>query len=265
MGPERGVADSHSVLVTGASSGIGLELARLFARDGHRLILVARSEAALRSLAAKLESGHGTRCEVVVADLAAADGPGRVVQQIESLGVHVDVLVNNAGFGSWGPFHEMELANQIDMIRLNVVALTELTHRLLPGMLERGRGRLMNVASTAAFQPGPLMAVYYGTKAYVLHFSEALAEELRDTAVTVTAFCPGPTQSGFQAAARMQRSRLVQQRMPDAAGVAAVGYRGMWLGRRVVIPGAANKLATMLVRVTPRRLVTAIVRRIQSA
>ena len=158
---------SHTALVTGASSGIGLELARLFAADAYSVVLVARSEHKLQALAQDLTRRHGVRCEVVVADLARRDGPAAVMQTIQSRGLRIDALVNNAGYGLFGPFSETDLATEIDMIQLNVATLTELTKRVLPGMLSRHDGIILNVASTAGFQPGPLMAVYYATKSYV--------------------------------------------------------------------------------------------------
>jgi short-subunit dehydrogenase len=174
------------------------------------------------------------------------------------------VLVNNAGFATYGAFAETALEPELAELQLNVVTLTELAKRLLPGMLERRWGRILNVASTAAFQPGPLMAVYYATKAYVLSFSEALAEELRDSGVSVTALCPGPTASGFQQRAAMEDSKLVAGRkLMDAATVARAGYAAMMAGQRVVIPGLGNRLLAQSYRVSPRRLLTHVVRRMQ--
>ncbi|MGY1712192.1 SDR family NAD(P)-dependent oxidoreductase [Geodermatophilus sp. SYSU D00758] len=244
-------------LVTGASGGIGLELARLLAADGHRLTLVARSRDRLEQLAAELGGA-----EVVALDLAEPGAPGRVV----AAAPEVDVLVNNAGYGDFGPFERSDLGRQLGMVDLNVRALTELTHRHLPGMLARRQGRVLNVASTAAFAPGPLMAVYYATKAYVLSFSEALAEETRGTGVTVTALCPGPTASGFQAAAAMGTSRLVAgRRLPSAADVAREGYAAMLAGRPVAVTGGLNRAMAGAVRFAPRPLVRRAVHRAQEA
>ena len=182
---------------------------------------------------------------------------------MEGRKVEVEILINNAVFASYGPFAESDPAHELAMIQVNVAALTHLTRRLLPGMLIRRRGRIMNLASTAAFQPGPLMAVYYATKAYVLSFSEAIADELRGTGVTVTALCPGPTATGFQAQAAMEASKLVRGGLMDARRVAAVGYAGMLAGKTVVIPGALNWLGAEAVRFLPRRAATRFVRRIQ--
>jgi short-subunit dehydrogenase len=253
----------ETALITGASSGIGLDLARLFAKDGHDVVLVARSEGKLREIAAGLERDFGVTAHVIVADLARPDAPQMLVAQLP---VDVDVLVNNAGFGVTGPFVETDLAKELEMIQVNVVALTYLTKLLLPPMVARRRGRVLNVASTAAFQPGPLMAVYYATKAYVLSFSEAIADELRDSGVTVTALCPGPTETGFAAVADMSATRLFNIAKPmSSAEVARAGYAAMKRGRRIIIPGIKNKLLTQSIRVSPRRMVTTIVRKLQES
>src|SRR5206468_12638550 len=178
--------------------------------------------------------------------------------------VPIEVLVNNAGFGLGGEFAETEVTRELEMIQVNIAALTHLTKLFLPAMIRRRSGRILNVASTAAFQPGPLMAVYYATKAYVLSFSEAIADELRDSGVTVTALCPGPTDTGFAVAARLESSRLFNMAKPmSSAAVARVGYEAMKRGKRVVIPGMRNKLLAQSIRVTPRRMVTTFVRKLQ--
>jgi short-subunit dehydrogenase len=251
-------------LVTGASSGIGLEFARLLANDGHDLVLVARSAAKLEAEAASLRAAHGIEVLVVAADLAQPGASASIARAVEGAGLAIDVLVNNAGHGLFGPFVETELGHELSMIQLNVVALTELTKLFLPAMVARGRGRILNVASSAAFQPGPLMAVYYATKAYVLSFTEAVATEVEGSGVTVTALCPGPTESGFQSAAKMEGSKLVTGRkLPDAASVAERGYRALATGERVVIPGLQNWILAQSVRFLPRRTVTTLVRKAQ--
>ncbi len=251
-------------LITGASSGIGLELARLFAADKADLVLVARSEGRLRELAQELKEKHQTRCTIIAADLGKPSAGAAIAGHLESEKIAVDVLVNNAGYGTYGPFASNPMEPELQMIQVNVLALTELTRRLLPGMIQRRHGRILNVASTAAFQPGPLMAVYYATKAYVLSFTEALANELKGTGVTATALCPGPTASGFQAVAKMQGSRLVHgKRMPDSASVARAGYRAMKAGRTVYIPGFGNWVMAGSVRFAPRKMVTSMVRYMQ--
>ncbi|MFG0330054.1 MAG: SDR family NAD(P)-dependent oxidoreductase [Phycisphaerales bacterium] len=256
--------DRPAALVTGASRGLGRELARLFAADGHDLVITARDESDLNGLAVELQQEHGSQVFVMPVDLAATTGAEELVDWIERERVTIEWLVNNAGFGTYGPFVETDLDDTLAMLRLNIIALTELTRRLVPGMIERGAGGVMNVASTAAFQPGPLMAGYYASKAFVLHFTEALAEELRDTPLRVSAFCPGPTETDFQRRAKMQKSKLVEGRgMMDAAKAARIGYDGLMNGRRVVVPGAMNRMMAQSNRFAPRRLVTKIVRRIQ--
>ncbi len=241
-------------LVTGASSGIGLEIARILAAD-HDVVLVARRLDRLEALAAEVG-----RARVFAVDLSDPSGPRRLVAEVPS----VDVLVNNAGFGDWGPFAKASETKLDEMVELNVGALTRLARAYLPGMIERGHGRILNVASTAAFQPGPLMAVYYASKAYVLSLSEALAEETRGTGVTVTALCPGPTASGFQAGAAMDDSRLVKGRnLPTAASVAAYAVKAMNRGDVVAVPGLLNKVMAASVRMSPRPVIRRVVHRMQ--
>jgi short-subunit dehydrogenase len=258
-------ASGGTALITGASSGIGRELARLFARDGCDLVLVARRVDRLEALGEELARRHGIRSRAIGADLAAADAPGAIVAAVRDAGLTIDVLVNNAGFGTAGPFATTDLRTELELLQVNVVALTHLTKLLVPGMLARGRGAILNVASTAAFQPGPLMAVYYASKAYVLSFSEALAEELAGSGVTVTTLCPGPVPTEFQARAGMAGSRLfaLAPLVGDAAAVARAGYAGLRRGKRLVIPGLANRLLVQSQRLAPRRLVTKIVRWLQ--
>ncbi|HYT04297.1 MAG TPA: SDR family oxidoreductase [Gemmatimonadales bacterium] len=256
---------SRTAVITGASSGIGLELARLFARDGYDLVLVARNVDRLDRLGAELAERHGIRSRTVGADLASPDAPGAIAEMLKQAALEVDVLVNNAGYGTYGPFATTDLRTELDLLQVNVVALTHLTKLLLPSMLARRAGRILNVASTAGFQPGPFMAVYYASKAYVLSFSEALAEELGDSGVTVTTLCPGPVPTGFQARAGMEGTRLMSRSplLMDAAAVARVGYTGLMKGKRLVVPGLGNKLLVQSERFAPRRLVTRIARFLQ--
>jgi len=247
-----------TALVTGASSGIGRELAICCARGGFDLVLVARSGGKLRSLADEIAGRYSVKARVLEADLGHRQAPERIEREISSEGVELSVLVNNAGFGANGPFASLAVELQLDLLQVNVVALTHLTRLILPGMLSRRRGRILNVSSTAGFQPGPLMAVYYASKAYVLSFSEALVEELRGSGVTVTALCPGPTVSGFQARAEMQHSRLFTRQAMDARRVAETGYAAMMAGKAIVIPGLLNRLLAQSVRVSPRFLVRRI-------
>ncbi len=247
-------------VVTGASNGIGLELARTLAGAGHPLVLAARSGDRLRALADELHAAHGVATRVIAIDLVARDAADRVADELRDAGIVPEILANNAGFGLYGLHADTLLEDEQAMIDLNITTLTRLTKRLLPGMRALGRGRILNVASTASFQPGPYMAVYYATKAYVLSYSEALAEELHGSGITVTALCPGPTASGFQDKAAMQASALVKgKRLPTAKAVAEYGHRAMLAGRRVAIHGAMNRLMAQSVRVMPRRLVTRIV------
>jgi short-subunit dehydrogenase len=253
-----------TALITGASSGIGLELARIFAANKHDVVLVARSEGKLRELARECEAS-GVRAHVIPADLAVPDAARSILDTVARLGLEIDVLVNNAGVGVYGRFLETPLVTELESIQVNVVALTELTKRCLPAMVARRRGRILNVASTAGFLPGPLMAVYYATKAYVVSFSEAIANELEGTGVTVTALCPGPTASGFQAAAHLETSRIVSLlRKATSRSVAEAGYDAVMAGKALCIPGVSNKVSALLApRLFPRAVICKVVRAIQ--
>jgi uncharacterized protein len=254
----------QTALITGASSGIGLDLAHLFARDGHDVVLVARNEAKLQEVARDLEKHHKVTAHVIAADLARPDAPREIFEATRERRIQIDVLVNNAGFGLGGKFAETDLQRELDMIQVNIAAVTHLTKLFLGGMVARGSGRIMNVASTAAFQPGPLMAVYYATKAYVLSFSEAIGEELNGTGVTVTALCPGPTYTEFADRAQIKNTGLFKYMAPmTSMDVARIGYRAMKRGKRVAITGVRNKLTAQSVRVSPRFVVTKVVRALQ--
>jgi short-subunit dehydrogenase len=246
-----------TALITGASGGIGLELARIFAEQGYALVLVARNRERLEEIAVELKP---TPVQVLAKDLAlvgAAEGIHREVPK-------VDVLVNNAGYGVYGPFVKTPLDDELGMLQLNMTALVVLTKLYLPAMVASKNGKILNVASTAAFQPGPLMALYYATKAFVLSFSEAIGNELEGTGVTVTALCPGPTATGFQARTKLEKSRLIKRmKVMDARTVAEAGYRGLMAGKPVVIPGLMNKLLAQSVRFSPRWMVTKIARMMQ--
>ena len=246
---------NETVLITGASSGIGLELAKCFAADGARLVLVARNTPALESLAAELRHKFSIEVRVLFADLANPETPARIFSELQSAGIIVDVLVNNAGFGTHGDFLETPLARQLEMVQVNVTALTQLTGLFLPGMKERRRGGVMNIASTAAFQPGPRMAVYYATKAFVVSFSEALAEELHGTGVTVTAVCPGPTRTNFGNVANFRGSDSLLRGAMTAEAVAREGHRAFRRGRVLFINGWQNFFPTVAVRLAPRLVV----------
>src|SRR4051812_42919926 len=249
-------------LVTGASAGIGRELAKILAREGHDLVLVARREPELTALAAELKEQYAADSRVITADLSKARAAQTLVKELGPT-MTVDVLVNNAGFGGHGAFWERERDADLRQIAVNVTALTDLTRLLLPGMVERHRGRILNVASTAAFQPGPFMAVYYATKAYVLSFSEALSEELSGTGVTVTCLCPGVTKTEFQKVAGVEEVPLTKGPLSmTARSVAEAAYSGLAKGRRLVIPGVHNKVGVQAVRLSPRAVILKVVRRL---
>jgi uncharacterized protein len=248
-------------LITGASGGIGYELAKLFARDHYNLVLVARSPEKLNQVAAELQSQFQVTVKTVALDLASPPAAKFLFDQTQREGVAVDVLVNNAGFGNFGEFAGMPEGEILGQIHLNITALTHLTRLFLPPMVARRSGKVMNVASTAAFQPGPLMAVYYATKAYVLSFSEALANEVAGSGVIVSCFCPGATDTGFAKRAGTEDSRLFKKLRPmNAEIVARDGYRGLMAGQTVVISGVQNWLVAESVRFAPRKMVTAISR-----
>ena len=249
-----------TVLITGASGGIGYELAKLFARDHHNLVLVARSAEKLAEVANELQA-DGITVKTVALDLSEAPAPKFLFDQLQREGIAIDILINNAGFGAFGEFAQMRHQEILGQINLNITALTQLTRLFLQPMLSRRSGRIMNVASTAGFQPGPLMAVYYATKAYVISFSEAIANELRNSGVTVTCFCPGATHTGFAARAGNDRSRMFKKLgAMSAEKVALDGYRAVMEGRTLAISGVQNWLVAQSTRFGPRKLVTAISR-----
>jgi short-subunit dehydrogenase len=253
MADDRG---SKTALVTGASTGIGYELAKLLAQDGYNLILVSRDQAKLVKVAAELEASHQCRAAVLAKDLTVAGTPDEIFEMLQQNSIQLDVLVNNAGFGGLGPFHRMDMQKVLDMIQLNVTALVHLTRLVVPDMVARGKGYILNIASTAAFQPGPYMAVYYATKAFVVSFSEAVESELKGTGVSVTTLCPGPTKTEFHARAGMQHSRLGKSFFIMEAGpVARIGYDAMLARKRTVIAGVKNRmLAFVASRLVPKKL-----------
>jgi uncharacterized protein len=253
----------QSALVTGATSGIGLAFAEELSRRGFDLLLVSRSEDELSELARRLAREHGVRADHVALDLSAPDSADRLTAAMGAR--RIDLLVNNAGFAQYGPFVETDAEVEMRMLNLNIVTLTRLTKLLLPAMVARGSGRILNVASTAGFMPGPLMAVYYASKAYVLSFSEALAEEVRGSGCSVTVLCPGPTRTGFQERARMEESKLVKgRRLLDATEVARRGIEAALAGETVVVPGVANRLQSLVPRIMPRSLLARLVRSAQA-
>ena len=241
-------------LVTGASSGLGAEFARQLAARGMHLVLTARRLDLMEDLAAELHTKHGTRCEIIAADLSDPEEPIRILNEISNRNITIELLVNNAGFGVVGEIHQVEIDRMLQMIRLNVSALMELTYRVLPGMLERGHGSILNVSSLSAFQPVAYMGVYAASKAFVLHFSEALHCELKDRGITVTAVCPGVTRTNFfdvaGAPGWLQKHSSLSVEMVVKAGLKAMGRQ-----RQYYVPGWKNYLLTLLVRIGSRRRV----------
>jgi uncharacterized protein len=257
--------DGQTALVTGASYGIGVDLAECFAKDGYDLVLSARSEAQLAEQAERIAKQYGVKVVPIAIDLGAHGAGHRLADEIRARGIAVDVIVNNAGYGVAGGFDGSDEADQLGMIDLNVRALVELTHAFWPEMLARKRGGVLNVASTSAFQPGPLMAVYYASKAFVLSFSEALWREAQDTGVHVSCLCPGPTASKFRERAGTGKTRLSSLGTPmPSRSVAEEGYRGFRENQRVVITGARNRLLARAVPFLPRRRVLDLAHRLMS-
>jgi short-subunit dehydrogenase len=266
MPPRKSPDEKSFALITGASRGIGLELAKECAKHGHDVVLVARRQDALEAAAGQIEGKYGVRAIVLPADLTDPAAPSEISAAMIEQEIVVHMLINNAGFGLGGEFLETDIEREIEMIQVNVTALTQLTKLFVRSMVKLHSGRIMNVASTAAFQPGPLMSVYYATKAYVLSFSEAIAEELRNTGVTVTALCPGATATDFAETAQISNSRLFRKLgVADAGDVARYGYKAMMRGDRVAIPGWRDKLMIQSERFAPRRLITAIARKAQES
>jgi len=258
------MSDRPTAVVTGASSGIGFELTKLLARDRHDVVLVARSGAPMRELADELEERYGVAAQILVKDLASPGASREIVSELRARDIEVDVLVNAAGFTQYSPFISSDEGKMLELLEVNMVALTHLTRLLLPGMVSRARGLLINMASNAAFQPGPLMACYYASKAFVLSFSIALGEELRGTGVTVTALCPGPYASTFQARAGMEDSKLVaNRRLPSAAEIAEWGYAKAKKGRPLAVHGARWQAVAFGTRLLPRHVAARMVLRAQ--
>jgi uncharacterized protein len=252
-----------NALITGASSGIGRHLASLFAQHGYDVVLAARREAALQQLADEI-TRTGRTARVIAADLGTPEGPQQLYDRLQQQRIEVDVLVNNAGSGLQGKFADLPLDRQVAMIQLNVTSLTALTRLLLPAMLQRNRGGVLNVGSTAGFQPGPLMAVYYATKAYVLSFTEAVAEEVRGSALKISLLAPGPTATEFVERAGMSGVKLFKGVVMTAEQVARIGFEGWNAGRLLVIPGIRNRIGPLAVRLAPRSLVRGTVKRLNT-
>ncbi len=251
-------------VITGASTGIGRELAYICARDGYDLVLTARSQPQLEKVASEIRQNTSRTVVVIPKDLSLPGAPRELFDQISHASLPIEVLINNAGFGLLGRFWELDAAEEMQMIQLNVAALTELTRLFLPGFIERHCGRILNVASTAAFQPGPLMAIYYATKSYVVSFSEAVHNEARDHGVTVTCLCPGPTKTEFHLRAGSTNTALSKgAHSMDAATVARIGFKAMKAGKPLVIAGRLNALMAFLTRFAPIQLTASMARRFQ--
>lgn len=253
-----------TALITGASNGIGLELAKIHAAKGGNLVLVARNITQLNSLKSEIEANFKVSVHIIGKDLSIPNSAKEIYDETTQRNIQIDYLINNAGFGDYGMFYQTDWNKELQMINLNITTLTQLTKLYLIDMINRGNGKIMNVASTAAFQSGPTMAVYYATKAYVLSFSEAIDNEVRNLGITVTTLCPGATESGFQQAAAMEESKLVKGRkLPGAKEVAVYGYNAMLKGKTIAIHGIMNTILANAVRFIPRSLAVKVTRLIQ--
>ncbi len=254
---------NKTVLITGASGGIGCEMARVFAEKGYNLVMVARRRETMDALAEEVNKKYGINAHVLVQDLAIEGSGKRLYEEVSRMNIKPDIVINNAGFADYGKFVERNWEKVRDMIMVNVMALTEITRMFAGDMVQRGSGKILNVASTAAFQPGPLMAVYFASKAYVLSFSEAISNELKGTGVSVTALCPGPTQTGFVDRAEMNSSRMFRVIKPvESDKVARYAYYALMKGKVVAIPGLLNKLSAMINRFMPRSFIRFFMRKI---
>jgi uncharacterized protein len=250
-----------TAIITGASSGIGFALANVFAQHEYDLMLVARNTEKLHRAKSKLEEKYGIIAQVITVDLTKPFAPAEIFQNTESAGMQIDVLVNNAGFAAYGLFHEANRERELDTIALNITALTALCHLYLQPMVRRKAGKILNVASTAAFQPGPLMGVYYASKSYVLSFSEAIRNEVGPLGIDVTVLCPGPTKTEFfEKQPKLLDSRLLSSETMSAEDVAEIGYEGLMRGQAIVIPGARNKVLAWSTRLAPHSLLVKISR-----
>jgi short-subunit dehydrogenase len=254
-----------TALITGASAGLGSEFARLFAADGHDVVLVARRRDKLDAVSNEIAKKHGVRALALAEDLTDPAAPARIVGELGRLGLEIEFLVNNAGFGSTGAFTELDAKRELDMVQVNVTAVVHLTRLLLPAMVARRSGRVLNLGSTAGFQPGPFMAVYYASKGFVNSFTEALAFELQGTGVTATVSCPGATATEFAQVAGNDKSRLFEMGAMDARDVATHAYRAMMRGDVMAVPGVKNKLGLQSLRFAPRSALRRFVARLNLA
>ncbi len=249
-----------TVLITGASSGLGVEFAKIHAAKGDNLVLVARGKDKMNLLKTEIEKRYDIFVYVIGRDLSEVGAPKTIFNELKAQKIHIDYLINNAGFGDFGLFAQSNWEKQLQMINLNITALAYFTRLFLPEMIKHKSGKILNIASTAAFQPGPTMSVYFATKAFVLSFSEALANELKGTGVTVTTLCPGATATGFKSTASLDNSSLFKGKVANSKSVAEFGHKAMMKGKSVVIHGFINKIMASSVRFAPRKLVTIIAR-----
>ncbi len=259
MGPQD--KQSPAVLVTGASSGIGRELCKLFAKDGCDIVMVARDEARMKKLEVEIQGRWATKIKIMPFDLSDPECPQKIYDELKAENIRIDILVNNAGFGQYGRFHETDSKKLFDMIEVNIAALTKLTRLFLPDMIERGHGRILNVASSAGYVAGPYSAVYYASKAYVIHFSEAIAEEVDGSGVSVTVLCPGPVKTEFFKRAEIEDRPLESTFPQEADKVAEIGYKALMKGKRNIIPSWFYKLLVFSIRLAPRKIATKIAKK----
>lgn len=252
----------RTVLITGATSGIGYELAKIFAQNKYNLVLTGRNEEKLNEIKNEFLT-HNISINTFSCNLSKPNSASQLFEFLNKNNLEIDILINNAGFGLLGPFNELDLQSQLEMIQVNITSLVELTHLIIPSMIKRKSGKIMNVASTAAFQPGPYMAIYYATKSFVLSFSEALHYELKEYGINVSALCPGPTKTDFQRRARMENINLERSKLfpyMSAEKVAKIGFEKLMKGKRVIIPGAMNKIGVVLVKFVPKKIVLNLIK-----
>lgn len=252
---------NRNALVTGATSGIGYELSRLLASNGFNLVLVARNQKRLEEVQQELSLDFSINTEIIPKDLALPSAPKEIFNELQQKSIHIDILVNNAGFNEYGPFSATDMAKEIQMLQVNIASLTSLTKLFLPGMMAQHYGKILNLGSTGSFAPGPLNAVYCATKAYVLSFSEAIAEELQGTGVTVTVLCPGATRTEFAQRAQMEDVKIFQGRVMSAKRVAEIGYNALMMGNITMVAGWSNQLTMLSLRLIPRIMVARISKR----
>jgi len=251
----------RTALITGASGGLGLEFAKIFAKENYNLILIARNKEKLEEIKKELENEFKILVTIIEKDLSKEKAAEEVYKELKE--IQINILINNAGFATHGNFSEIPLENEVDELMLNIVALTSLTKLIVRDMIRRGEGKILNVASTAAFVPGPLMSVYYASKAYVLSFSEGLAEELKGTGVSITVLCPGPTDTGFAKRAGVENTILFNKKLMDPKRVATVGYKALMRGKKVVIPGTRNNVGSFFMKHLPHKFTLPLVKRIE--